>query len=155
MEFVEYRVCSSRDAPRGSIGICRIGQENHFAMVVESSAIGRNSLLILSNNNLRITNSDFEFLIIPGAYIRPVVSRETVVFKDVTIHLGAVRFVQEKSKLIAPEGDWIKFVDIKSGETEAVHSHDAPITTNWDLVAPTPEGAMEVLLSYTSTTTNA
>lgn len=155
MKFVEYRSYRSRDAVRGGIGICRVGPENHFAMVIESSSNSRNALLILSEDHVRITEADLDILIIPGAFMRPVVSRKTIIFGDVTTHLGAIRFVDGKSKLLAADGDWTKFVDIESGDTEGFHSHEAPIATEWELVRREEDGTTEVLLRHIVTVTTS
>ncbi len=146
--MADYVLHGTSRAPMGSFGICRIADTNHYVMIVEGAQEGRNAFLSLAE--ARISETNLPVLIIPNVLLRPTVRTESVVFGDAATRYGSIRFVDGTAALVAAHGDWVMYVDIKSGETRRAHALESPQATRWELVRTDANGNEEILLSHPS-----
>jgi len=142
-----YKAVKSSEVPQGTFGIFQVGNSTEYGMVVESSSNNRNDVVILSEKKVRITQNVLEMVVVPDLSIEPIVERNTIRFREHNIFLGAIRIVDGHLRLVASDGEYFKLVDLQTGKTEQVHSHEAPMITKWDLVKIHSDGTKQVLMN--------
>lgn len=119
----------------GSIGIARLEAGNNFILTIEGSHGRSNIGLALLSEGPIVPIDYIQMLQIDSAKIEPVVTRESLVFKQLNPPRGAVILAPGSLKMVYLDSDAeLRFVDVLTGGVTEHHYIDAPYTTEWRLV---------------------
>lgn len=108
-------------------------------MIVEGGRDDQNALLILRKEKCYISQEHADFLELPGAFISPIVSPETISFERQKMYLGGLRLGDELT-IIAQESSQPVTVGISDGSVTDMRGPSGPAILRWEILAPDSTG---------------